>query len=113
MAMTRAPIDRYVHAQIDQDHLFRKLSEATQKKWPMGVASSQRALRYGLAAGHTYAVLRTHVVPRYGKVVTVYNPWRQDNYRGEIPQKADHDGLFDMSLREFHDSFHHVAVARV
>lgn len=112
-AITMAPVVGYSHKDHSASEIFDRLAEATRRGWPMGAGTSDNCKKYGLAQGHAYSVLNASTSSKYGKVVTVYNPWNSDHYDGAVPNPDQGDGVFTMTIAEFHDAFRSTNIATV
>jgi hypothetical protein len=128
-AMTRAPSMRYLMLPVetvegikqesgltsitgivakDATIIFQRLTEYTTKNYPMSAGTSEA--HYGLASGHSYAVLKAYTHSEHGQVVQIYNPWASQNYKGAIPRIDDKPGAFTMSISEFVQAFSDLSI---
>jgi len=118
-AITRAPVAFNDHEKLQPEALFKALKDASTAKFPMtaGTSSNSNAKQYGLAEGHAYAILAVFTHDSYGDVVKMFNPWRSDFYKGEIPNTVEvngpQSGVFTMKFAEFKDAFDSSQIAQV
>jgi len=118
-AITRAPVAFNDHEKLQPEALFKALKDASTAKFPMtaGTSSNSNAKQYGLAEGHAYAILAVFTHDSYGDVVKMFNPWREDFYKGEIPNTVEvngpQSGVFTMKFAEFKDAFDSSQIAQV
>jgi hypothetical protein len=117
-AMTQAPPIQYVHSAKTAAENWALILDASTNKYPIVSSSVAGATKYGLAAGHAYAVLEASELAPYGKVLKMFNPWRRCKYKGEVSHteevvgKGFGHGVFVMKFEEYLESFGETLVTK-
>jgi hypothetical protein len=121
-AMTRAPAD---YIDIDdgnetEDSTWQSLLGGIRNKYPMVAGTCSNCgdpERYGLARSHAYTVLDAYTLRGSGRVVKMFNPWANHNFRGVLRQTTQlngvETGVFTMTLNEFFVGFSDVSITYV
>jgi hypothetical protein len=125
-AITRAPVINLAHQDISRKHkasdpedIWKKLEAATTNAYPVTAGTTELASKYGLANPHSYCVLEVKTMRRRGRVVRLFNPWREAYYKGAVPNDEAVNGVqnrlgeFTMLFTEYLEAFKYTEINKL
>ncbi len=107
-------IESYVKRDAE-DNLWRKLVEASEKKWPtatstpVGDVEEERDDRTGIIKGHVYTVLGAYVRDDGRKMIRLRNPHGSGEPKGD----GVDDGTFEISYKKYLENFEDLTINKL
>lgn len=122
-SVMQSPVSGYSHASISKMDLYHKIKEGEQHKYIMGTGTNDDGCTYdsskeakrkaiGIACGHAFTVLgAVKHSAEFPEAVKIYNPWGANWYKGAISNQDQSDGIFHVTLDEFHQYWESTDIA--
>jgi len=124
-AVMQVPVSGYLNSRTPKTDLYEHIKDAENNKYIMGTGTNnqgcvrdeeKRAKRkpIGICCGHAFTVLgAVKLSEQFPETVKIYNPWGSNWYTGAIPNQNQKDGIFHVTLDEFHQYFSSLDIAEV
>jgi len=113
-AVMQAPVSGYSHDSISKRDLYNIIKNAEKNKYIMGAGTNPIGCTYdpakkakrkaiGICCGHAFTVLgAVRYSSEFPEAVKIYNPWGANWYTGAIPDQDQSNGIFHVTLDEYH-----------